>query len=61
VALVLLLEKVDAMALAAMTAGDEEVSIGTARERFWEHLMEPLTAGVPLEDSELRQAVGLGA
>lgn len=59
---VLLLEKVDAMALAAMAAGAEEVDVFSARNHLREALDEPIVvqgvARTP-EERDLREALGL--
>ena len=61
-AYVLLLEKVDAMTLAAMQAGDESASIQAARERFLEALVEPLggAGGLSAWEQQVHRALGIG-
>lgn len=60
---VLLLEKVDAMALAAMASGNEEADVFKARDHLCALMDEPLeiaqqTARTP-EERDLREALGL--
>lgn len=60
----MLIEKVDALTLAAMQAGDETADFEAARTRLWELLNEPLPSrymGRNVEESELRLAIGLSA
>jgi hypothetical protein len=60
--LALLLEKVDAMTLAAMQAGDEDADYYAARDRLWDALSAPLHGprdGMTREDADLRAALGL--
>jgi hypothetical protein len=60
---VLLLEKVDAMTLAAMQAGDEGADFNVSRQRLHDLLNEPMVrpALYTTEERELRMAVGLSA
>jgi hypothetical protein len=60
VAYALLLEKVDAMTLAAMQAGDDTVTVQAARDRFQDALLEPFNGGLSGWEQQQHRALGIG-